>query len=292
MRWFLAACLLALSLAPSAAIVEAKRWVSVKALDSSGREVTRDIMVTMFYEGSVDGPRPVVIINHGRASKAQERKALGRASYIEVSKWFVQRGYFVVVPTRIGYGMTGGPDIEDSGACSKKNYPPGYAASAAQTLVVLGYLRGWKEAALDRVVVVGQSYGGTTAITIAAMNVPGVKAGINFAGGGGGRPETNPGDPCSPQEMKRLFAEYGKTARIPTLWFYSGNDEYFGPKLPREWFNAYRDTGGTGQFVLLPSLAGGGHGSFTKQPANWQPKVEAFLERVSGARVNPRALQD
>ena len=83
---FLAACALAACLPSHAALVEAKRWVPAKAVDSYGHEFSRDIMVTMFYEGSVDGPRPVVILNHGRAVTAAERSALGRASYLAVSK--------------------------------------------------------------------------------------------------------------------------------------------------------------------------------------------------------------
>jgi dienelactone hydrolase len=289
MTRFLAACALAMAVQSHAALVEVKRWVPAKASDGWGREFSRDIMVTVFYEGSVDGPRPVVILNHGRASTAAERHGLGRAAYLEASKWFVKRGFLVAVPTRIGYGVTGGPDVEDTGGCASKRYEPGYAASAAQTLTVLEYLRAWKEADLNRVLVAGQSFGGTTAITIAAMDVPGVKAAINFAGGGGGRPATHPGDPCSPQGMKRLFESYGKTARIPTLWVYSENDEYFGPKHPRDWFEAFRRAGGRGEFVSLPPYQGGGHGSFTKQPEAWQPPVAAFLDGLSASFAETRS---
>ena len=280
MKRLFAACALAACIPSQAAFVEAKRWVPAKAIDSYGHEFTRDIMVTMFYEDSVDGPRPVVIVNHGRAPTAEERKALGRAAYLAISKWLVGQGYFVAVPTRIGYGVTGGPDVEDTRGCANKVYAPGYAASAAQTLQVLEYLRGWKQAATDHVAVMGTSFGGTTAITVAAMNVPGVKAAVNFAGGGGGRPRTNPGDPCAPEAMKRLFADYGKTSRIPSLWLYSANDEYFGAKHPRSWFEAFRQAGGVGEFVELPALEGGGHGSFTKNPQSWQPRVEAFLRKA------------
>lgn len=275
---YIAALLLVACALCHARPVELKRWVGVKAVDSWGHEFSRDIMVTVFYEESVDGARPLVILNHGRAVTADQRKALGRATYAEASKWLVKRGFVVAVPTRIGYGVTGGPDIEDSFGCSNKNYAPGYAASSAQTIAVLDYMRSWKEVDPKRVIVMGQSYGGTTAIAVAAMNVPGVKAAINFAGGGGGRPQTHPGNPCSPEAMQRLFAAYGKSARIPTLWIYSENDEYFGGKLPREWFDAFRKAGGNGEFFLLPPYPGGGHGSFTKAPDRWQPKVEAFLE--------------
>jgi dienelactone hydrolase len=263
-----------------AAIVEVKRWVAAKAVDGWGHEFSRDIMVTVFHEDSIEGPRPLVIVNHGRAGSAAERKALGRAAYSAVSRWLVKQGMVVAVPTRIGYGVTGGPDIEDTSGCNNKEYGPGYAASAAQTLTVLDYMRTWKEVDAQRVIVMGQSFGGTTAITLASLGVPGVKGAVNFAGGGGGRPKTHPQDPCSPRALAALFAEYGKTARIPTLWLYSSNDEYFGARLPREWFEAFRSAGGAGDFVLLPALAGGGHGAFTKAPESWQPAVEAFLRKT------------
>jgi dienelactone hydrolase len=264
--------------------VEVKRWISAKAVDSWGHAFSRDVMVTIFHEESVDGPRPLVILNHGRAVTAAERKALGRASYLEASKWFVAQGFIVAVPTRIGYGVTGGPDLEDTGPCNRKNYPPGYAASAAQTVAVIEYLRGWKEVDKHRILVAGQSFGGTTAITLASMDLPGVRAAINFAGGGGGRPATHPGDPCAPMALKRMFADYGRTARIPTLWVYSENDEYSGPKLPKEWFEAFRAAGGKGEFVQLPPYGDAGHGVFTKAPEWWQPKVGEFLKANGFAR--------
>jgi dienelactone hydrolase len=280
-RTLLAACLILGALASRAAVVEVKKWVPAKAVDAWGHEFSREIMVTIFYEDSVERARPLVILNHGRAASAQDRHALGRAAYSEASKWLVKQDFIVAVPTRIGYGVTGGPDIEDTAGCNNKNYAPGYAASAAQTVTVLEYMRTWKEVEKDRVLVMGQSFGGTTAITVASMNLPGVRAAINFAGGGGGRPTTHPGDPCSPGTLKRLFADYGKTARIPTLWIYSENDEYSGRKFPREWFDAFRASGGNGEFVQLPPYGDAGHGIFTKAPEWWQPKVSAFL-RANG----------
>ena len=272
---------LAAATSSHAAIVEVERWVPAKAVDTWGHDFTRDVKVTLFYEDSVDGPRPLAIINHGRGS-ADERKALGRARYSGVTRWFVKQGFIVAVPTRIGYGVTGGPDIEDAGACARPDFTPGFAAAATQTVTLLGYLGAWKEVDRNRVLVLGLSYGGTTAITIASLNLPGVRGAINFSGGAGGRPRTHPGEPCSPDEVKALFAAYGKTSRIPTLWIYSENDEYFGAKLPKEWFSAFRDAGGSGEFVSLPAFPGGGHGFFARSPEAWQPKVESFLGTLKG----------
>jgi dienelactone hydrolase len=260
-----------------ARLVEEKRWVSAKATDGYGHEVSRDIMVTIFYDDAAPKPWPALVLNHGRATTGSARAALGRAQYSVASRWFVEHGFIVAVPTRIGYGVTGGPDVEDTGYCAQKKYEPGYAASAAQTVTVLEYLRTWKEVAKDRAIVVGQSFGGTTAITIASMNVPGVQATINFAGTGGGDPQGHPDDPCSAWKLKRLFADYGKTSRIPTLWVYSENDHYSGPKLPREFFDGFRAAGGVGEFVQFPPNGEDGHSLFTHEPSWWQPKVLEFL---------------
>jgi dienelactone hydrolase len=275
------AALLGFSAAVAARIVEEKRWVAAKVVDARGKEVSRDIMVTFYYDDAAPQPYPALVLNHGRAPSSSERRALGRATYDRVSRWLAQRGFMVAVPTRIGYGVTGGEDVEDTGRCSKKNYPPGYAASAAQTLTVLEYLRGWKEVAKDRAVIMGQSFGGTTAITIAAMNVPGVQATINFAGGGGGHPQLHPQKPCGQPQLKQLFADYGKTARIPTLWIYSQNDMYMGSRLPKVWFDAFKAAGGKGEYVLYPPHGTDGHRLFTNAPESWQPKVLEFL-RANG----------
>lgn len=77
--------------------------------------------------------------------------------------------------------MTGGPDLEETGSCNGKDYPPGYDAAAQ----LVAHARGLPYVEADRWLVVGQSFGGTTAITPAAQPPPGVRATVNFAGGVG-----------------------------------------------------------------------------------------------------------
>ena len=45
------------------------------------------------------------------------------------------------MPVRVRYGETGGADVEDSGSCAQKVYPPTFHASAVETLAVLNVLR-------------------------------------------------------------------------------------------------------------------------------------------------------
>lgn len=259
---------------------ESQMDVPVEVVDAYGKHIAQPIRVTVWSDDANPAPAPVLVFGHGRSAHADQRAGMGRARFSDASAFFVRRGFIVAVPTRIGYGVSGGEDVEDSGTCQDKNYPPGYAAAARETLQVLDAVRAARpDAAKDRAVVVGQSYGGTAAITVGAMQPAGVQAVINFAGGGGGNPVTQPGRPCGPQRLEKLFAGYGATLRMPSLWLYTENDRYFGPTYPKEWFAAFRAAGGTGEFTQFPPQGEDGHATFYRAPQVWQPRVAEFLDR-------------
>ena len=191
------------------------------------------------------------------------------------------------LPLRIGYGATGGEDVEFSGRCNDRRYEPAYEAGAAQTLAVIEYAKSLPFIRRDEGIVAGQSMGGTIAIAVAAKNVAGIKAALNFAGGGGGNPSTHAEQPCSLERLTALFAGYGETARIPTLWLYSENDKYWGPQLPRDWAKAFSERGGRAEFVQLPPYKDDGHPSFTGNPEGWKPAVEKFLSACCAPDIAP-----
>jgi dienelactone hydrolase len=263
----------------AAALVESQFTLTVKVSDAYSKQVERPVVVTTLVDDATPSPRPVLVISHGRAGNPASRAALGRARYTDNARWFAELGFIVAVPTRIGYGVTGGEDVEHSGPCSSTHYGPGFTAAAVQVLAVLDHLRGKPDVAPDRAVVVGQSYGGASSIAVAALMPAGLQAAINFAGGSGGDPKGSPGRPCQPSRLERTFGGYGRTARIPTLWLYTENDLYFGARYPREWFAAFREAGGTGEFHQFPPHGVDGHTLFTSHPATWQPVVLDFLRR-------------
>jgi dienelactone hydrolase len=274
-----AALLLAVALPAHAALVEQVIEVPVKVANAYGRVVEQPIVVSVYQDSTSPVPRPIALINHGRAADAAQRAAFGRATAITNARWLAGMGFLVVVPTRLGYGVSGGEDVEDTGPCGRKRYPPGYEAAAAQTLQVLDQVRQRPDVQADRVLVLGQSFGGATAIAVAAKGAPGVLAAINFAGGGGANPLTQPQQPCDTPGLRDLFAGYGRTARIPTLWVYAENDQWMGPAYPRQWFDAFQAAGGQGEFVLFPPNGKDGHGLFTQDPSAWRPTVMEFLRK-------------
>ena len=249
----------------------------MKIEDTYRKVIAREITVTVFQQAG-RAPYPLLVLSHGRAPDSAGRQKLGRARYSEASKYFASLGYSVWVPTRIGYGVSGSDeDPEDSGACGSKLYPPAYAASTEQVLQVMAYAKRLPEIDGTRIVSVGQSFGGTTSIALAARTPPGLVAAINFAGGGGGNSQTRPGEPCDPFRLAELFAGYGKGARVPTLWIYAENDRYFAPRYVRSWYDAFRAEGGNGELVLLPPFGEDGHLLFSRGMPVWHPIVERFL---------------
>ncbi len=263
----------------NAKLVQQADSVAATVTDAYGKRIVGQPKLVYVFNDATPSPRPVLLLNHGRSYKPESRAAVEPSrTYAANARWLAQLGFFVVIPTRIGYGQTGGEDVENSGECNRKNYPPGYQAAADQTMQILAHVRTRPDVHRERTVVWGQSYGGTTAIALAAKNPPGVQAFINFAGGGGGNPETQPMRPCGTALLESMFSGYGKTARGPTLWVYTENDQYMGPKFPQEWFDAFLASGGKGEYVLYPPHGADGHGLFTSSPPTWKPRVTQFLQ--------------
>jgi len=251
--------------------------VSVKTID--GEAVDQDIVVTVFRD---DRRRraPYLVLHHGRPARQADFEQMGRQRYTGNSRYFVARGFVVLVPTRVGYGASEGPDVEYTGPCDKRNFAPAFAAVAEQTAAALRAARDLPYVDLSRGIVVGQSFGGMGALASAARGLPGLAGAVNFAGGAGGNPAARPENPCSAHRLAAQFKAYGARAKVPTLWLYSENDRYWGAALPQTWFDAYVGAGGTARFVPLPPYRDNGHGIFSGNPDAWKPAFEEFVREL------------
>jgi dienelactone hydrolase len=133
----------------------------------------------------------------------------------------------------------------------------------------------------DHIVVVGQSHGGWTTLAFGAMNYPGVKALVNFAGGL--RNESCPWR----AGLTDGAASYGRESRVPSLWFYGENDTYFGPELARAMYERYVGAGGQARLVTFNGFGLEGHQLFATGASVWQPEVSKFLA-ANGLPAEPR----
>jgi dienelactone hydrolase len=226
------------------------------------------------------GPLPLAIISHGSPPNPSQRPEMEVPTFASASSWLLQRGYMVALPLRRGYGETGGPWVENYGACNNPDYYRAGLTSAEDIQAAVGFFRAHSEVQRDRILLIGLSAGGWGSIAAASRNPAGVFAVINFAGGrGGGNPKVGN---CTPGRLVEAAARYGATARIPSLWLYAANDSFFGPDLARKMFNAYVRAGAKAEYVALPAFGSDGHRLFGAPDgrALWQPPVEKFLAEV------------
>ena len=246
---------------------------------SNNPKFEQKITVTIWRDDSVK-KSPYLLFNHGRAGTDQERGKFGRSSEKRNSEYFVSKGFTVILPTRIGYGVSGGPDADYSGACGNKNYLEARKVAIDQSKQVLNHVFDFSYIDRTKGIVVGQSVGGFTTIGLSAENIPGLKGAINFAGGDGGDPIKSAEKPCGDYLIKDTFAKYGASNKVPTLWLYSVNDKFWGEQLPKDWFAAFQKAGGKGQFISLPAYKEDGHSIFRGDLNAWKNDFEKFIKEV------------
>ena len=162
-------------------------------------------MVGTVFKPDGGGPFPFVVLNHGRAGTAVERARPPRWRYVDASRWLVKRGYAVFVATRRGYGETGGSDVETNYNCSNPWYKEAMAGGVESVMSVIEYAKVQPFVNRSRFVVMGQSVGGYLSVGVAAARPDGLVAAINFAGGQGGRPVSDPGNPCAAENSSRFL---------------------------------------------------------------------------------------
>lgn len=260
---------------------EAIAHVPARVEDAFGKPAEGELPVTTFRPAG-PGPFPLVVISHGRDS--DKRAEYKRQRFESAARYFVRKGFAVAVPLRLGYGeLAEAGDPEASVSCDAPRFSPALLAAAQQILAVREFMARQPDIDASRTLLVGVSVGGIATIAATSAHMPGQVAAINFAGGHGGRPEKQPGEPCQAEQLRRLYRAYGEgNARVapatPTLWIYAENDHYFGPGHARRWARAYADGGGSVDLRVLPAFGEDGHKLFTTGNDVWQPLVDEFLK--------------
>jgi dienelactone hydrolase len=225
---------------------------------------------TTFYKPDGEGPFPIAVINHGKAPGNAHFQ--GRYRPAIAARYFLQRGYAVVVPMRRGFSKSGGSFM--GAGC---NVASNGREQADDVKAVLDYVVSQSWADRSRIVVLGQSHGGWTTLAFGEQNYPGVKALINFAGGL--RQESCPGWEAG---LARGAADYARETRLPSLWFYGDNDSYFKPDTYHAMFEQYTSAGGQARLVAFGQFGSDSHSMFGSRAGApiWQPEVSKLLASV------------
>lgn len=227
--------------------------------------------------------RPLVVINHGTSSAT--RLSVAMPVYYWLSRWFVDRGYVVVLPQRRGHGATGGPLAEAIGNCSDPDHARSGEIAADDIEAVVDFMASQPFVRPQSTVVVGISTGGWASLALAARKPSNVAAVINIAGGRGGYAGGKPNNVCAERRLIDAVSAYGRTARVPTLWLYSENDSYFGPKLAKAMADAWRSAGAEAELHILPAYGTEGH-DIANDRAGWDVWGEV-ADRFLGTHGTP-----
>ncbi|MFN0219178.1 MAG: alpha/beta hydrolase family protein [Hyphomicrobium sp.] len=228
---------------------------------------------------------PIVVINHGTSDAT--RVAVSMPVYYWLSRWFVDRGYIVVLPQRRGHGATSGALVESVGTCADPDHATSGQIAADDIEAAVDYMTRQAFVETSETIVLGISTGGWAALALAARNPANVRAVINFAGGRGGHAGGHDNAVCGEQALIDAAATFGAAAKIPTLWLYAANDSYFGPELARAMAGAWTKAGGRADLQILPAYGDDGHDIVDDRAgrAFWGPWVDQFLDEQRAPEI-------
>jgi len=250
--------------------------IDVTLTDRNGKTETHAMPITI-YRPDGPGPFPLVVFNHGRAP-TEKRATQGRAHPEAFARYFVDRGFVVLVPTRVGYWETYDVfDPEDTNNCFDLRPEAMARATSDEVLATVAYARTLAYVDTRRWIVAGVSVGGLATIATVGRRPEGLVAGLNFSGGAGGNPVNRPGRSCGVDRIAALYARSAHDGDAPIEWFYWANDQYWGESAPRAWFAAWRKAGGRGEFNAFPAKGEDGHAGVGIDMDHWVPVVDRFV---------------
>jgi dienelactone hydrolase len=227
-----------------------------------------------------EGPFRLALIVHATTQNALRRAQMPQPEYRALAAFLVARGFAVLVPERLGHGLTGGKYLEDQGGCDDADYAHAARATAEEIKLPLEFLRAQSFVRKDAAVIIGHSAGGWGALALAGEDPKSISAIIVFAPGRGGHADDFPNQLCAPHTLLAAVGEFGKTARVPVTWLVAANDTYFAPEASRQLADAFRNAGGKADFSVLAPSGSEGH---------WLVETESGV-RIAGPELD-RALK-
>ena len=226
------------------------------------------------YRPTGSTPARLAIINHGFATG---RDLLLSYSFLREARWLVAHGYAVIVPMRRGRGGSEGVYGEGTYTYDRRGWVIDYAQSVAGAVAdldsAIAYGNSLPFVRSGPVLLLGHSRGGMLAVHYAGLHPDRVLGVINFGGGWMGGPLTVLNMP--------LFVAAGNAARgrVPQLWLYADNDNFFAMTDVRAQLTAFVRAGGRARVELVHAVPGDGH-LLINYPALWQPAAEGFLAEL------------
>lgn len=253
-----------------------------------------DLRATVFRPKTGEGPadcgddgtkRPLVIINHG--TDVSTSRAVSVPVFYWLSRWFVERGWVVVLPQRRGHGATGGELVEARDSCSRPDHYAAGHTAADDIEAAANFMTQQPFVEAKSVVAVGVSSGGWATLALGTRESSPLRAVVNFAGGRGAYAWGKPYEICDPVQLAAAAGSFGAESRVPSLWIYAENDSYFPPHIAKAMAAAYMAAGGNARFHLLPRYGREGHGLVDDREgwSHWSSQLSSFLDTVMAEKT-------
>ena len=218
------------------------------------------------------GPFPLAVMNHGTNGALPPAQ---QPRYVRTfSAWyFLSRGYEVALPMMRGYAGSSGQAVLHNCDAAAMGLD-----DANDIRAVIDYMARQPGVDSSRVVVAGQSFGGWNTLAVGSLDIPNVKAIVNFVGG-------LQAPNCAGvygDELARGAAHYGASTKVPSLWFYGDNDRLFPPAISSVMYRNYTRAGGKAKLIAFAGFEKDAHNMLGSAAAlkMWVPEVDALLQRV------------
>lgn len=229
----------------------------------------------MLYRPSSSGRLPVVVFNHGSTGAGRVAPtSTEHYRYPEVARFFVERGWAVLIPMRRGRGASGGEYLERYD-CDRASLAAGVDRGLEDIDAALAFVSGQPWADMDRFLLGGMSRGGLLSVLYPSHRQTKARAVINFAGG------------WTVERCDRAtgfnadtFAEAGRAGKLPMLWLYSENDRNYRAGAIQSYHRAFIQAGGAAELRLFPPIGHDGHILLPGAVTVWQSAVQDFLTRI------------
>ena len=242
---------------------------------TTAQGVTKELQLEAFiYRPSGGGKFPAVIFNHGSAGGNPTQSVPSK----EQARYFVDRGFVVIVPMRRGRGKSQGVSLEtEERNCDIKSWVPGLNAAFEDITATIDYAQKLPFVDSSRVILAGASRGGFLSVAYASAGsrrsqLSGV---INFVGGWVAQAEDN----CPVDFNYASFEEFGKQAKTPMLWLYGENDTFYSSSSIYSYLKAFRDSGGKVDFRFVQGVPENGHW-LPEYPKLWTGIVDEYLATI------------
>lgn len=229
----------------------------------------------MLYRPPSPGRVPLIVFNHGSTGYGRvAATSTAQYRYPEVARFFVERGWAVLIPMRRGRGASGGEYLERY-ECDRATLERGVERAVADLDAVMAFVSSQPWADTDRLLLGGMSRGGLLSVLYPSQRRTNAKGVINFAGGW-------VLERCDKtiRFNTDTFAEAGRAGKLPMLWIYSENDRNYGPGAIQSYHRVFLQAGGTADLQLFPPIGSDGHILLPGAVTVWQTAVQDFLVRL------------